>query len=97
MENKEAYRKKVEAQLDEWKAEADKMRAKFNKKKAESEIEYGKYLDTLKEKQKKARARLRKLEDAGEDAWEELKKGVDKATHDIKKSIDKAKSKLSDS
>jgi len=33
MENKEAYRKKIEAQLDEWKAEADKLRAKFKREK----------------------------------------------------------------
>ena len=94
MENKEAYRKKIEAQLDEWKAEADKMRAKFNKKKAETEIDYSNYLDDLKEKQKNARAKLKKLEEAGGGAWKELKTGLEKATADLKKSFEKARKRM---
>ena len=94
MENKEAYRKKIEAQLDEWIAEADKLRAKFKKKKAETEIDYSNYLDDLKEKQKNARSKLKKLEEAGEGAWKELKAGIEKAKIDLKKSFENAKEKL---
>lgn len=58
MENKEAYKKKIEAQLDEWKAEAEKLKARMKKAQADSEIDYSKYINDLKEKQKRARKKL---------------------------------------
>ncbi|MCG2590549.1 hypothetical protein [Rhodohalobacter sulfatireducens] len=95
MSNKEAYKEKIRAQLDEWKAEADKLRARIKQKQAEGKIDSQKYLDELKVKQSKARAKLEELEDAGEDAWEDIKKGLEKATADLKETYSKAKRKFS--
>ena len=42
MSSKEAYRRKVEAQMDEWQAEIDKLVAQSKGKEADSEIQYNK-------------------------------------------------------
>lgn len=94
MSNKEAYKQKVRAQLDEWKAEADKLRAKIKKNQADKKIDSSKYLDELKVKQQEARAKLKQLEDSGEDAWEDIKSGLEKATSELKSSFQKARAKF---
>lgn len=95
MSNKEAYKAKIRAQLDEWKAEADKLRARIKKSQADKKIDSSKYLDDLKVKQQDARAKLKQLESSGEDAWEDIKSGLDKATAELKDSFKKARSKFS--
>lgn len=94
MTNKEAYKQKIRAQLDEWRADADKLKARMKKKQADSEIDYSKYINELKEKQQKARTKLEQLEDAGEDAWEDIKAGLEKATDELKQSYQKARAKF---
>lgn len=94
MTNREAYKQKVRAQLDEWKADADKLRAKMKQKQADNKIDTQKYLDELKVKQQQARAKLEQLEEAGEDAWEDIKSGLEKATSELKQSYAKARSKF---
>ncbi len=95
MSNKEAYKQKIRAQLDEWKAEADKLRARIKKKQADGKIDSSNYLDELKVKQQEARAKLKQLEDSGEDAWEDIKSGLEKATAELKESYQKARAKFS--
>lgn len=94
MSNKEAYKEKIRAQLDEWKAEADKLRARIKKKQADGKIDSSKYLDELKVKQQEARAKLKQLEDSGEDAWEDIKSGLEKATAELKESYQKVRAKF---
>ena len=55
MNKKEAYEKKFEAQLDEWKAEADILRAKADKADAEVRIKYHEQIQKLQTKQQEAR------------------------------------------
>lgn len=95
MENREAYRKKIEAKLDEWKAEADKLRAKAKQKQVDFETDYKKELDQIRVKREELKAKLNKLEEAGEGAWKDLKQGVEKSSRELRKSIDKAIKKIS--
>lgn len=95
MANREAYKEKIRAQLDEWKAEADKLRAKMRQKQAESKIDTSKYLDEIKKNRKRVKAKLEELEDAGEDAWDDIKAGLEKATSELKESFSKARKKFS--
>ncbi len=95
MSNKEAYKEKIRAQLDEWKAEADKLRARMKKKQADGKIDSSNYLDELKVKQQEARTKLKQLEDSSEDAWEDIKDGLEKATAELKESYKKARAKFS--
>jgi hypothetical protein len=45
---KEAYQKKLQAQLDEWNAEIEQLKAKADKAEAESQLEYYKKIEELR-------------------------------------------------
>lgn len=79
MSMKEAYEKKLQAQLDEWNAEIDKLKAKADEAEADAQLEYYKQIEGLRSKQEMARDKLKELKEAAEDAWEDLKAGVDSA------------------
>jgi DNA anti-recombination protein RmuC len=94
MENKEAYRKKIEAQLDEWKAQAEKLKAQMRKKQAETEIDYSDTLDELDKRQDYAKSKLSELKKSSGDAWTDIQKGMEEAAESLKNSIQKARTKF---
>lgn len=94
MSMKEAYQKKLEAQLDEWKIEIDKMKAKADKAEADAQIKYYKQIEDSRKKQEAAREKLVELKEAGEDAWEDLKAGLDNAFNSLGDSIKSATSRF---
>jgi uncharacterized coiled-coil DUF342 family protein len=94
MSMKEAYEKKVAAQLDEWKSEIDKMKAKADKADAEAKLEYYKQIDGLRSKQKAAQEKLTELKNAGHEAWEDLKSGVDLAKDSVGEALKSAASRF---
>ncbi len=74
MSMKEAYQLKLNAQLDEWNAEIDKMKAEANKVvNANAQLKYYKQIKSLRSKQEAALEKLKELKEADEDVWEELK------------------------
>lgn len=93
-EKRDAYRKKVEAQLREWDAKMDQLQAKMDKAEADAQIEYQSRLQDLRTKQAAAQQKLAELSAAGADAWKELQDGVDRATSELKKSMESAWAKL---
>ena len=95
MSMKESYEKKLQAQLDEWSADIDKLKARADKAEANVQIAYYKQVDELRAMQKTARQKLADLKDAGDDAWEELKTSIektwDKLGHELKSAISRFK------
>jgi len=80
MEDKrKAYEKKIDAQLEEWSTQIALHKARADKAKAEVKIEYYKTIETLQRRQEEAKARLHELETSGDEAWEDLKTGAEKA------------------
>ncbi len=73
MSEKESYRQKIRARLDEWNAEIDKFEAKADQASADARLEYYEQLKKLRALEAEARDKLDELADAGEDAWENLK------------------------
>ena len=70
MSMKEAYQLKLNAQLDEWNAEIDKMKAEANKVvNANAQLKYYKQIKSLRLKQEAAREKLEELKEADEDVW----------------------------
>lgn len=94
MGSKEAYQKKLQAQLDEWDAEIAKLKAKADKAEAEARIEYYRKVEELRAMQKTASSKLAELKAAGDNAWQDLKKGLDKAWDDLGKAIKTARSRF---
>jgi len=76
---KEAYEKKIEAQLKEWNADIDKLQARADSAEADAQLEYYQQIDDLRAKQEEAQTKLDELKEASDDAWEDLKAGVNSA------------------
>lgn len=83
METKKAYQEKMEAHLKEWSAKIGELMAKAEKAQADAKIEYQREVEELQVKQKEVEQNLKKLRQAGEEAWEDWKTGVQKAWDDL--------------
>lgn len=94
MSMKEAYEQKIEAQLDEWKAEIEKMKAQARNADAEAQLEYYKQIEELRMKQETAREKLGELKQAGEDAWEDMKSGIELAWDSLGEAMKSARSRF---
>lgn len=84
----QAYREKFEAQLQEWDAQLDLMKARASTLKADAKIEFEGQLTALQQKRREASAKLEDLSQRGEDAWEDLKAGTEGAWSELANAMD---------
>jgi len=94
LKERQAFREKMEAQLREWTAKIDQLKAKTDQSKADAKIEYHQRINELREKRKIMQGRLDDLKGASDDAWESLKTGVRKAGDDLKNAVENAVAKF---
>lgn len=94
-QEKAAYEKKYRAQLDEWQASIDKLSAKARKADAEAQVHMTSYVNDIRAKKAALEERLQRINAASNDAWSELKHGVEEAANDLSAALSNAKSKLS--
>ncbi len=90
MNEKEAYQKKWQSQLDELRAKIEGIAASADKAKAEAKIEYAEGIDALKAKQEEVKKKLKRLKEASGEASEDIKAGVESAIFDLKKAVESA-------
>ena len=81
---KEAYQEKIEAQLREWTAKINELKAKADGAKADAKSEMNKRIDALRVKKVAAQAKFQALKQAGAEKWEQLRTGLDQAMADLK-------------
>ena len=79
MTDRSAYQEKMQAKLDEWRAELDKLSAIANQKKADAGIEYQNQLKSLEERYESAAGQLDDLKQSGDQAWQEIRSGMEDA------------------
>lgn len=94
MSKRDIYVEKLKAQLDEWNAEIDKFEAKAREFDAATKQKYENEIKELREKRNEARTRLIEIQDASEDAWEDLIHGVERSWDILKDSIEHAMSRF---
>ena len=94
-EKKQAYTEKYKAQIAEWEADVDKLKAKAAGASAEARIEYEEQLEALRQKTADQRRKLDELQQAGEDVVDELSKGFEAAWHELTSTWQNIKAKLS--
>jgi len=96
METKDSYSKKMKEMFDDlnykWSTERDKLEAKAQHAKVEVKKKFEDRLKTLQEKREKMGQKLDQIDTASEDAWKDIKKGVDNAWHSLNEAIKKARS-----
>ncbi len=77
MSAKDAYQQRVEAEVELAQAKLAEIKAKARGYAADARIDYAKQVDELEENIEQMRAKLQKLEEADDDAWEHLKGEVE--------------------
>jgi malate synthase len=96
METKESYLKQMKTKFDDlnnkWNIERNKLENKAQHAKAEVKKKFEDQLKILQEKREKMRRKLDQIDNAGEDAWKDIKEGVDKAWQSLNEAIKKARS-----
>jgi|WetSurMetagenome_2_1015567.scaffolds.fasta_scaffold388692_2 hypothetical protein len=90
MENRKEYIDKITVRLKEWDKEVEKLEAKAETAKADVKASYNQQINELRLKKEEAQQKLKKIQDAGEDAWEELKDGAEKSWLIFEDSLKKA-------
>jgi predicted nucleic acid-binding Zn-ribbon protein len=94
MNDKELYQQKKQAQLDEWKAEVDKLKARASQASADAQLEMNKQIDALEDKIQAGRSKLAEIAEASDDAWESMKDGVEVAWDSMKSAFSEAAGKF---
>jgi len=94
MDKKKSYEERLEAELNEWSAKINVLKAKAAKTQADVKINFAEEIKLLEEKKQKAKEKLHELRDAGDDAWVDLKAGLESVWSDLGNSISKAVSRF---
>lgn len=94
MDDKKAYEKKQQAQLDEWAAEIDKLKAKAERADAEARIKISEELKDVEAMRKKAEDKFSELQSSSDDAWKDVKQGFDEASRSLASSLESAASRF---
>jgi hypothetical protein len=94
VDKRKAYEEKFDAQLKEWNSEIALLKTKADKATAEAKIEYYKVIEAFQRKQETAMMKLQELRAAGDDGWEDLKVGAEKAWAQVKTAFESAASRF---
>ena len=94
MDDKTAYRQKLEARLEQWRAEIDKLQAKAEEASVDARKDYEKQVEELREQQHETRGRLEELKGASGEAWEDLKEGFEKALDNLGDAVKSARERF---
>ena len=93
-EKRKAFEEKLDAQLKEWNAEIALLKARAENTKADLKVEYTTKIDILQHKRDTAKAKLHELKSAGDEAWEDLKIGAEKAWAEVNDAFHDATAKF---
>lgn len=89
--SRKAYEKKFQARFDQWRAKVDELSAKACESAADSKIKSGQAVEEVRRKFKTYVDDLKKLKNAGGDAWRDVAEGCEQSWHAFKESLDRAK------
>lgn len=94
MSKKEAYKQKIEAELELVQAKLAEYKAKSKIYSADIHIKYIENLDKLESMYDTTKAKLKKLDEAGEEKWEHFKDDVESAWNSLSASVKEAAEKF---
>lgn len=96
MSKRDAYKAKIEAELELAQAKLAGLKAKAKSSTADVHIKYEKEVEHLEEKLQAIKAKLKALGEASEDAWEKLKDDVEGAWGALSDAVRDAAAKFKD-
>jgi len=96
MKEKELYKQKFQTQLDAWKADIAKLKAKASTAKADAQTKMNEDIEKIDNKIKEAGTKLEKLAETGEDAWDSTKKEMESFWESVKSAVSDTLDKFKD-
>jgi hypothetical protein len=96
MKDRELYRQKYHAQLTEWKADIARLKARAAGAKADVQIEMNKHIKDLEQRMHDVSAKLAELAGASEEAWDSVRKNMEKTWDALKAGVSAARAKFKD-
>jgi hypothetical protein len=94
MSPKDDYIRKLQARVQEWDKEINKLATKAIQNKSKAKLEYYKQLEELRDKQDVALKKLERFRQADDDAWEGLKAGLESIWADFSEAVKSSSSKF---
>lgn len=92
MNARDTYIRKLRAQLDEWSDELDRLETRLKKEEANRDPANQEYISRLRQGREQMREKITQLQEASEDAWEDLKAGVEDTWNKLKDDFKKSRS-----
>jgi hypothetical protein len=96
MSTKEAYKQKIEAELELAQAKLAEFKAQAKIFTADARIQHAKQVDEIEQRVGATKAKLKEMGEASEDAWEQFKDGVESAWGALSAAIRNAAAKFKD-
>ena|GEM_PF-262810 len=93
-EKRDAFVQKLKAKIDEWNAEIDRLSARADQAEVEARAEYHDEIQTLKLYLNYPEHKLKEIQDAGQEAWEDLKSGAEMAFDAMSEVISSARKRI---
>lgn len=93
-ENKDVYVEKLQAKMDEWNAEIQKLEAKVRQAQADSKIKHEKDLENLRAKRRELEEKITQVQQSGKGAWQDLKAGIESAGQALDMAVKSAASRF---
>lgn len=91
---KEAYAERLQAEIDSWNADINKLRAKAKLASADVQQKYYEEIEQIEERRDALEARFNELKAANAGAWDDLRQGVERAWQDMSKAMKNAASRF---
>ena len=94
MDKRTEYVEKLSAQMVEWDNQIDLLKDKAESATSEDRFEYSNAIAVLQLKRDEAAVKLQGISAAGDDEWEELKTGTEKAWDEVRSILHDAVMKI---
>jgi hypothetical protein len=89
MSKRDEFIAKLKTKLDEWNTDLDDLEKKAQNAGAEFKHKYEKQIVELRAKRDEATSKLQQVQNAGGEAWESIKDGMENAWTSLKKAFEK--------
>lgn len=94
MDQRQAYEKKAQAELDLLEARLQEIRARAQMARADVALNLQQQINELKARRDDMRRQMEQMSGAGQDAWQELKQGFGRAAEELRAALDRAADRL---
>jgi uncharacterized coiled-coil protein SlyX len=94
MNEKDLYQQKLKAQLNEWQADIDKLKAKMAGASVGAKMELSQHINMLEDKIAEGNSKVEELDKVTDDSWKTVKEGFEEAWESISTAFEDAYKKF---